>query len=72
MNAAAAAMRRVGWRWKVGIGVGAIVLLIVVANVHLVYVAVTSQPDCVAHLRAGEAAGGGYSAAKSSCRGATP
>jgi hypothetical protein len=37
------------------------------ANGHLVYVATTTQPDCVAHLRAGDGARGLYSAAKSSC-----
>ena len=40
-----------------------------VANWHLVHVATTSQPACVAHLRAGagDGARGLYSAAKSSC-----
>ena len=39
------------------------------ANWHLVYIATTSQPDCVDHLRAGAGDGtrGLYSAAKSSC-----
>jgi hypothetical protein len=48
--------------------VGAGLLLLVVANSHLVYVATTSQPDCVTHVRRGEtAASGQYSAASSSC-----
>ncbi len=44
-------------------------LLVIGANWHLVYVAVTSQPDCVAHVRpgAGDGARGSFSAAKSSC-----
>jgi hypothetical protein len=44
-------------------------LLVVGANWHLVYVAVTSQPDCVAHLRTGASDGarGAFSAAQSSC-----
>jgi hypothetical protein len=44
--------------------------LLAFANVHLLYVAVTSQPDCVAHVRQGEGASsaGLFSAAKSSCR----
>jgi hypothetical protein len=44
-------------------------LLVIGANWHLVYVAVTSQPDCVAHLRtgAGDSARGAFSAAQSSC-----
>jgi hypothetical protein len=44
-------------------------LLVIGANWHLVYVAVTSQPDCVAHVRTGtsDAARGSFSAAQSSC-----
>ena len=46
------------------VGVGLAVL--VGANAHLVYVAVTSQPDCVPHTRpAGEAQP--YAAAGSAC-----
>ena len=41
-------------------------LLVAVANAHLVYVAVTSQPDCVPHLKEAVAAGS-YRAAKSAC-----
>jgi len=39
------------------------------ANAHLVYVAVVTQPDCVAHLRSGEgkAAPSSFSAATSAC-----
>jgi hypothetical protein len=39
------------------------------ANAHLVYVATTSQPACVMHVKPGEAgkASGLFSAAKSSC-----
>ena len=41
----------------------------VAANGHLVYVATTSQPDCVAHVRSGESGGpqSQFSAANSSC-----
>ena len=48
-------------------GVGLVAL--VVANGHLLYVALTSQPDCVAHIRPGEGSGphSRFSAAKSSC-----
>ena len=44
-------------------------LLVAVANWHLVYVAFTSQPDCVAHVKVGaaNAAHGTFSAAQSSC-----
>jgi hypothetical protein len=47
----------------------AIILVVAVANWHLVYVAVTSQPDCVSHLKlgSGHAAQNSFSAAKSSC-----
>ena len=43
--------------------------LVIGANWHLVHVAVTSQPDCVAHVRtgAGDAVRGSFSAAQSSC-----
>jgi hypothetical protein len=49
--------------------VGLTLLLLVVANGHLVYVAMTSQPDCVAHIRHGEGNGAHerFSAARSSC-----
>jgi hypothetical protein len=53
----------------ISLSVSAGVLLVVLANVHLIYVATISQPDCVAHVRQGE---GGlvhrpFSAAQSSC-----
>jgi len=49
--------------------VAAGLLLIVGANMHLVYVAVTSQPECVAHLAPGESGEqrGSFSAAESAC-----
>ena len=48
---------------------GAIALLVVAANAHLVFMAFVSQPDCVAHLRRGAVTGdsGTFSAASSSC-----
>lgn len=48
-------------------GVAAAAALFVGANAHLVYVAVASQPECVAHARAGEAGPGTFSAAKPAC-----
>ncbi|RXF70909.1 hypothetical protein [Hansschlegelia zhihuaiae] len=49
---------------SIGVGVTALVL----ANVHLVYVAVTSRPDCVAHLKErGDPAVGAFRAARPSC-----
>lgn len=62
--------RRPAGRHKLAIGlaVGAGLALLVGANWHLVHVALTSQPDCVAHLRQGEtSAAGVYSAARSAC-----
>jgi len=49
------------------VGLGLLVLF--AANGHLVYVAMTSQPDCVDHIRHGEADGkqNRFSAAKSAC-----
>jgi hypothetical protein len=47
----------------------AIAAIVVAANAHLVYVATTSQPACVTHLKQGEgnATRGLFSAAQSSC-----
>lgn len=64
MTARAAGGRR---RWKAAwLLVPAGLLLIAAANAHLVYVAVTSQPDCVPHLKEA-GTGGGYRAARSAC-----
>jgi uncharacterized membrane protein len=43
--------------------------IVLAANVHLLYVATTSQPACVTHLKQGEgdSARGLLSAAESSC-----
>jgi hypothetical protein len=56
-------------RLAVWLAVIAGLALLGAANWHLVHVAMTSQPDCVSHLRLGQgdAARGVYSAAKSSC-----
>lgn len=54
-------------RGKILIGVAALVLIVIGANAHLVYVAVTSQPECVAHHQLGAASDGSFSAAKSAC-----
>jgi len=62
---------RLSGRWTIGMIVGAGLLVLVGANAHLLYVALMSQPDCVAHVRPGEASSGGqsFSAAKSACSG---
>ena len=46
--------------------VAAGVALLFAANAHFVYLALSSQPECVAHARTGDAAGV-YAAAKSAC-----
>jgi len=55
-------------RWKSAwmLLIPAGLLLVAGANAHLVYVAVTSQPDCVPHLKEA-GTGGSYRAAKSAC-----
>ena len=75
MTTAPAAMHPAGSRYRTAIWltVGALLLLVIGANAHLVYVAVTSQPGCVAHRGPGEKPGesGGnrasFSAAESAC-----
>jgi hypothetical protein len=56
-------------RWTIGLAVLAGLLLVVGANGHLLYVALTSQPDCVAHVRPGDvnAKPGQFAVAKSAC-----
>lgn len=56
-------------RWTIGLTVLAGLLLVVGANAHLLYVALTSQPECVAHLRQGDsnARPGQFAVAKSAC-----
>jgi len=68
MSGALSTSRRLKGRTAIGLIVAAGLLLLIGANAHLVYVAVTSQPDCVAHLRQGDgAASGSFRAAKSAC-----
>jgi uncharacterized membrane protein YhiD involved in acid resistance len=63
--AATAAKRRAAIWLAVGLGL----LFLVAANAHLVSVAVTSQPECVDHVRPGEMnrTQTQFSAARSSC-----
>lgn len=55
--------RRLALGWLIGLGIVAILL---VANAHLVYVAFTSQPDCVSHLKSPDGSEH-FRAAKSAC-----
>ncbi len=55
---------RLTWR-VLALAIAALCITIfAAANAHLVYVALSSQPDCVAHQKG---SGGGFQAAKSSC-----
>jgi hypothetical protein len=69
MNEAGAATKQARTRTILWLAIGTGLLLVLIANSHLVYLAVMSQPDCVAHVRQGEgsAKDGKFSAARSSC-----
>ena len=67
MSAMLKSRQRPRKRTIIGLFVLAAVLLLAGANAHLVYVAVSSQPDCVDHARHGEAGSGMFGAAKSAC-----
>ena len=54
-------------RTAIWLGVSALIALVLGANVHLLYVAFASQPDCVAHQAPGIWQSGTFSAAQSSC-----
>lgn len=55
-------------RFFIGLALGAL-LVVLLANAHLVYVAVRSQPTCVDHLkeRADTLSPNAFRAARSSC-----
>jgi hypothetical protein len=69
MSATNAATRPVRTKVVVWSAIGAGLLLLLIANSHLVYMAFVSQPECVAHVRQGEGSSrdGKFSAARSSC-----
>lgn len=54
--------RRAFWLTLAGVLSGGLIL----ANAHLVYVAIGSQPDCVPHAKSASEAGG-FRAARPSC-----
>lgn len=62
-------MIRLSARVRIGLCVMIAIVAVLLANAHLVWVAVSSQPDCVAHVRGGDSdrPAGSYMAAKSSC-----
>jgi hypothetical protein len=65
---ARAAWLRLDARRVVLAAAGVAVTGLILANVHLVYVAVSSAPDCVAHIKErGDPASGGFRAARPSC-----
>lgn len=65
-HAGSSRLSRLNWRALSLLIAGATIAILLAANAHLVYVAVTSQPDCVPHLKAaGE--GGEFRAARSAC-----
>jgi hypothetical protein len=57
---------RIGTRAKVALAVFAGIGLFAAANAHLIWRSVSSQPDCVAHLKA-PGSDGRFRAAQSSC-----
>ena len=59
--------KRAKWPLLAWLLVAAVLLVVAGANAHLVYVAVASQPECVAHLKEAGAQAGEYRAAKSAC-----
>ena len=69
MSNTGAVMRQVKTRPLLWAAIGTGLLLLLIANSHLVYMAVVSQPECVPHVRQGESASeqGKFSAARSSC-----
>jgi len=67
MSGVTLAKRMFAGRTTLWLAIGTGVLLLIGAHVHLVYVAVTSQPDCVAHLKLGDGEGQAFSAAQSAC-----
>ncbi|MCB8823215.1 hypothetical protein [Microvirga rosea] len=59
--------KRAKWPLLAWFLAAAVLLVVVAANAHLVYVAVASQPDCVAHLKEAGTQAGTYRAAKPAC-----
>ena len=58
---------RRNWRLIAAAIAAAVMAVFVAANTHFIYVAFTSQPDCVPHAKAAGTAGGALRAADSAC-----
>lgn len=68
MSGTTAVGSRENTKTLIGLSIGFGVIVLLGANTHLVYVAISSEPDCIAHLRHGESNGQHrFSAATSSC-----
>jgi hypothetical protein len=59
-------LRRLSRRFWLSLALG-LIAVVLLANVHLVYVAITSQPACVPHLQVADGSNTTYRAAKSVC-----
>lgn len=62
-------MKQISAKFWIWMAVAAGLLLVLMANAHMVYVAFSSQPDCIDHVKRGAsvAEAGQFSAASSSC-----
>jgi hypothetical protein len=69
MSAAGSSIGRSIGSCRLWLAIGGALVLVLAANAHFLYVAITSQPACVAHVRAGEGSADRrlFSAAQSSC-----
>ncbi|SEH76923.1 hypothetical protein SAMN05216367_1854 [Tardiphaga sp. OK245] len=62
-------MKQVNAKFWIWMAVATALLLVLMANAHMAYVAFSSQPDCIDHVKRGTSAAeaGKFSAASSSC-----
>ena len=59
--------RQIRWSLITWLLASAVLITVAAANAHLVYVAVASEPDCVAHLKEAGSKAGAFRAAKPAC-----
>ncbi|HZA94099.1 MAG TPA: hypothetical protein VE420_15855 [Gemmatimonadales bacterium] len=59
--------RRIRWPVIAWLLAAAVLITVAAANAHLIYIAVASQPDCVAHLKEAGSKAGAFRAAKPAC-----